>query len=249
MKEWESPYACFANNPIWFADPDGLDTIPSSQVDMKTFDTEKDVVQLDEVVIKPTTEPVPSSPPSTTSMPMPAAASTQEGSKPSIGNTYDGQAVANYTLGVTGKYLRGSYGAFKDVRPIVYNPTMGSTHFDCTGWLSYVFNKMGYSEFSKASAGATSGVEVYARKNCGIRKSDPRVGDVAIWNGHVEIVVGVNGQAFKTSGSSGRGGAPIPSTKSFPGFNDPHLKYYGSGTFLGFWTPQVPQPRLKTPKG
>lgn len=26
VKEHESPYACFANNPIWFSDPDGADT-------------------------------------------------------------------------------------------------------------------------------------------------------------------------------------------------------------------------------
>ncbi|MEA3495523.1 MAG: RHS repeat-associated core domain-containing protein, partial [Bacteroidota bacterium] len=25
-KPWESPYACFANNPIWFVDPNGADT-------------------------------------------------------------------------------------------------------------------------------------------------------------------------------------------------------------------------------
>jgi len=29
VKEWESPFACFAGNPIWFADPDGADTIVS----------------------------------------------------------------------------------------------------------------------------------------------------------------------------------------------------------------------------
>jgi RHS repeat-associated protein len=27
IKEWESPYATFANNPIWFVDANGLDTV------------------------------------------------------------------------------------------------------------------------------------------------------------------------------------------------------------------------------
>ncbi len=30
MKDWESPYACFADNPVWFIDPDGNDWDPST---------------------------------------------------------------------------------------------------------------------------------------------------------------------------------------------------------------------------
>jgi len=69
-----------------------------------------------------------------------------------------------------------------------------------------------------------------------------------IWNGHVEIVVSVDNQSFKTSGSSGKGGSPIPTTKSFSGFSDPKLKYYGNGTFLGYWTPYVTPKELKINK-
>ena len=35
FKEYESPYACFAGNPVWFADPKG----DSSVVDAKGFST------------------------------------------------------------------------------------------------------------------------------------------------------------------------------------------------------------------
>ncbi len=54
VKHWESPYAPFANNPIWFSDLLGLDTIPSSKFGVeKPFNFEKDVLQLPEVVITP----------------------------------------------------------------------------------------------------------------------------------------------------------------------------------------------------
>jgi RHS repeat-associated protein len=60
VKPHESPYAAFANNPIWFTDKAGLDTIPSSKVDMKTFNVEKDIIQLPEVTITPQETPAPS---------------------------------------------------------------------------------------------------------------------------------------------------------------------------------------------
>jgi RHS repeat-associated protein len=51
---WElSPYSFLANNPFNTLDPLGMDTIPHAKVDMNTFDPEKDVVELDEIVITP----------------------------------------------------------------------------------------------------------------------------------------------------------------------------------------------------
>lgn len=56
VKHHESPYACFANNPIWFADPNGADTIdvvikPSGDLDgamqvdiIKVDQTDEDVL-------------------------------------------------------------------------------------------------------------------------------------------------------------------------------------------------------------
>ncbi len=49
-KPWESPYAAFANNPIWFSDPNGLDTFATSQIvkpgdpNAKVYDPEVDVI-------------------------------------------------------------------------------------------------------------------------------------------------------------------------------------------------------------
>lgn len=168
-----------------------------------------------------------------------------DGNNPLSGGVYNGQLVADFTLNNTKTYLRGSYGSYDDVRPVVMSPTKGKTHYDCTGWLSYVLNNT-YPSLLKAIAsndswgiGPTSEVEAYAKLNGGIGNT-PHVGDIAIWGGHVEIVVSVDGTVFQTSGSSGRGGSLIPTTKTFNGTGDTSLGWYGNGTFLGFWTPVLP---------
>lgn len=158
------------------------------------------------------------------------------------GGGYDGQLVAKFTLGLTKQYLRGSYGVYDDVRPVVMSPTKGKTHYDCSGWLAYVLNNT-YPSLLKAMApggmGPTSMIENYAKLNGGIGIV-PHVGDIAIWGGHVEIVVSVDGTVFQTNGSSGKGGSLIPTTKTFNGTDDTSLGWYGNGTFLGFWTPVLP---------
>jgi len=65
VKPHESPYATFANNPIWFIDPTGLDTAnyDMNSTEWESFDPDKDVVQIDEVSIKPEeTKPLSSNP-------------------------------------------------------------------------------------------------------------------------------------------------------------------------------------------
>jgi RHS repeat-associated protein len=168
------------------------------------------------------------------------------GGKPQSGaqglGVYNGQLVAKFTLDNTKQYLRGSYGTYNDVRPVVMSPTKGKTHYDCTGWLAYVLYNT-YPSLLKSIApggmGPSSMVENYARLNGGIG-SIPHVGDIAIWGGHVEIVVSVDGTVFQTNGSSGKGGSFIPTTKTFNGTGDTSLAWYGNGTFLGFWTPILP---------
>jgi hypothetical protein len=54
LAEWHfnyTPYHYCLNNPIKYIDPFGLDTIPVNKVDWPEFDSEKDVVQLDEVTV------------------------------------------------------------------------------------------------------------------------------------------------------------------------------------------------------
>jgi RHS repeat-associated protein len=47
-----SPYSWVANNPINIIDPTGMDTVRVNNLDMQDFDTDEDVVVLDEVVVE-----------------------------------------------------------------------------------------------------------------------------------------------------------------------------------------------------
>jgi hypothetical protein len=85
--------------------------------------------------------------------------------------------------------------------------------------------------------------------NCELK---PQIGDLALWEGHVEIVIEVDGEKFRTSGSSGQASRndPVPTQKPLDGmqkymFNnsaDASLRSWGTngrqreGVFLGFWT-------------
>ena len=88
-----------------------------------------------------------------------------------------------------------------------------------------------------------AGRAVDAINQWGIRINNPQVGDIAVWKGHYEIITGVNGEAFNTSGSWGNSGDPIPRNNSFQSSTDHLLKYWGTGgtlgkgVFLGFSTP------------
>ncbi|MDD2797395.1 MAG: hypothetical protein PHV20_02255 [Bacteroidales bacterium] len=92
---------------------------------------------------------------------------------------------------------------------------------------------------SKLLGTCTASILRYARLHGGIHNR-PKVGDFALWNGHVEIVTDTEGEGFSTMGSSGRDGNPVPTAKDFTGTNDDDLNYYGHG-FIGFWTPVLPQ--------
>jgi RHS repeat-associated protein len=52
IKFHESPYAWVTNNPILFADPFGLDSVKYDDLVVTPFDTNSDVVILDEVVVE-----------------------------------------------------------------------------------------------------------------------------------------------------------------------------------------------------
>jgi RHS repeat-associated protein len=158
---------------------------------------------------------------------------------------YDGAAVAAFSLLNSGNYIRGSYPEYSDVRPVVMDPTLHVTHYDCTGWVSYVLNKKATPVYkaitgrnSKWGIGRVVDLADYCRTHGGIRTTNPQVGDIAIWSGHAEFVVNADGNSFTTNGSSGHDGqaaVPHSNNKTFTGASDPHLKSWG--TFVGFWTP------------
>lgn len=159
--------------------------------------------------------------------------------------SYNGAQVAAFSTSQDGKY-KYNYGS--PARPLgTISPTAGKSQFDCSAWVYYCLSQS-YPGLAKAIGSNTSSIKSYAQGHGGVRTNNPAVGDLALWQGHVEIVTGVNGQAFNTSGASGRSGSPIPSAKSFTGINDKAIKWYGNGTFVGFWTPQIPVPKLQVPK-
>lgn len=244
----QSPYATFNNNPILISDPEGLEGEKKGDTfvgdDGKTYSTSVDAT---EIVMDKSAQSTKAA------TPVDKIAATINTPTPSVGaEKYNGQKVADFTLSKTGKYLRGSGAA--QTRPIDMSPTQGETRFDCSGWVGYCLNQSYPNLYTALQIGPTSNIEAYGRLHGGVRTSSPLVGDLALWDGHVEIVTAVNGDAFQTSGSTGSASknTPVPSKKNFTSTSDPQLKQYGAnapkGVFKGFWTPQVPQPKLKVSK-
>jgi hypothetical protein len=151
---------------------------------------------------------------------------------------YDGQKVASFALTQERLYLRGDQSvSLKEIRPYSLSPIKGKTRYDCTGFLGYALATFYPGLAKKLDLGPASNVEYWAKRNGGIRQSNPKVGDIAIWKQHAEIVTSVHGTTFTTMGSSGSYGSWQPSPKSFGPQGKNNLEDYGNGTFLGFWTP------------
>src|SRR5690554_1285975 len=75
-----------------------------------------------------------------------------------------------------------------------------------------------------------------------LRKTNPKVGDIAIWTKHVEFVETVDGKNFTTIGARGKAGSAVPTSMGVKnGYNwlntDYNVSSLGGGTFRGFWTP------------
>jgi hypothetical protein len=158
-------------------------------------------------------------------------------------NVYDGELIARLAKGDERKFVRGS--KISDIRPVVYNPKAGITKFDCSGYVAYrLYSK--YPELVKVlNIGPSANIIKYANQFGGIRQSNPKVGDLVLWTGHVEIITTTDGQKFETMGSSGKDMSLQPTPKSFSVSDDPKLSWY-SGSFVGFWTPQLPQPVINS---
>lgn len=200
------------NNPMNFIDPVGLDTLPVIN------DNNEGLKELPEVT---------------------CTASRSDNSSQSNDNSYNGELIAMLAKSDEKKYIRGS--KVSEIRPVNFNHVIGITKFDCTGYLAYQLSS-NYPELVKAlNIGPAYNVISYANSYGGIRKINPKPGYFVIWTGHVEIVTSTNGQCFETMGSSGKDNSPVPTSKSFSGLDDPKLSWR-SGTFLGVWTPQLPQP-------
>ena len=76
-----------------------------------------------------------------------------------------------------------------------------------------------------------------ARLGGTIRTSNPQVGDIAVWTGHVEFVESVNGNNFSMFGAGGSAAVPRSVGQGWLYVGSPRLNSSWNGTFLGFWTP------------
>jgi hypothetical protein len=119
-----------------------------------------------------------------------------------------GQSIANKSLQYTGQFTRGV------VRPV----TLQTTKFDCSGWVYFVLLNLDPTK-ANALGSSTTSIKNYIYANGGFRTTNPKVGDLAVWNTHVEIVVAVSGNAIEISGSNGADGTSVP-------------KHYGVGGWL-----------------
>jgi len=79
------------------------------------------------------------------------------------------------------------------------------------------------------------------------RKTNPKVGDLIMWGGHVELILKVNGGSFTTIGAGGGTGAVVPrimgmdrKTGKYNWLNTSHkdIGTLGIGGYLGIWTPK-----------
>jgi hypothetical protein len=181
-----------------------------------------------------------------------------------------GSSLARFTLDNDENYIRGE-NTDDAVRQLKKIPELGRTKFDCSGWTGYCINKTyktiyntelskDYPDFyTTVVLGSSKTMKAYAEKHGRYReynktnpnlKLNPKVGDLAFWEGHVEIVIVVDSEKFSTSGSSGKEKNPkrnnepdpVPSQKPawgdsfFENSQDDRLTNYGNGIFLGFWT-------------
>ncbi len=166
-----------------------------------------------------------------------------------FGNTsaYKVTEIIEFTMDRTEFYVRGSKVA--NVRPIPQNPIKNKSMYDCSGWVSFCIGQY-HKDLAKKLGGGTDDYIYWANKEKGLRKVEdnpvPKIGDIALWKGHVAFVVAVHGTGFTISHSSGKEGVTkVPKITTFKNLNDNQLKYYGTGggkgngVFVGFWTPKL----------
>jgi surface antigen len=120
-------------------------------------------------------------------------------------------------------------------RPI----TLQSKVFDCSGWVYFVLLNLNSTLANKIGQNTTT-MKAYISSHGGLH-SNPQVGDLAVWGGHVEFVVSVSGNKIEISGSNGATGGAVPKVSGTGGWltvGSSALNNFGSGGFLGFWTIQ-----------
>jgi hypothetical protein len=117
-------------------------------------------------------------------------------------------------------------------RPI----TLESTLFDCSGWVHFVMLQIN-PDLANSLGQTTATMQSYISSNGGYH-SVPVVGDMAMWNTHVEFVVGYDGTYVTLSGARGDNLDPVPTTTGSTWLTLDRMDDINSTGFLGFWTVQ-----------
>lgn len=144
--------------------------------------------------------------------------------------------------------------SYKQIRGNIGELNYDDTFCDCSEFVLRVLKDSDPEIYKKLvevdEAGNTFGSTSTIRKgieNMGdsFRKTDPKVGDLIMWEGHVEFVNTVEGQKFTTLGAGGGNGTIVPrimgiSRNGYHWLNTSYGKIedLGSGKYLGFWTPR-----------
>jgi hypothetical protein len=142
-------------------------------------------------------------------------------------------SIVSITTDPSWLFIRGTQ------RPI----TLESTVFDCSGWVYFVLLQAAPAIATAICSDGYINVAKfidYTNSHCnGIRAANPQIGDLILWEGHIEIVVSVNGNAITMSGSNGSNGSSVPKISGEGGWltvGSSALENFGDGDFLGFFT-------------
>jgi len=112
-------------------------------------------------------------------------------------------------------------------------PSNGVRYADCTSFGYSALNIAGYGcLFANPSQRNTFAMEPIMKVRGGFHWT-PKVGDIVLWTDHFGVVVGLCSTGVIDFVAMGLSGAAYGSCLSVE-----QLRPWGSGTLLGFWTPQ-----------
>jgi RHS repeat-associated protein len=100
----------------------------------------------------------------------------------------------------------------------------------------------------------TNTIRKYIESHGGFRKTNPKDGDLIMWEGHIEIITDVDGDKFLIHGARGSKGSEVPTSlgqtiKGYVWLSTSYSKIdqIGAGKYIGFWTPKTKANKIEGP--